>query len=70
MVDEKKQKKEKKCEDIVGGRTREKTMLDVEGLERKIWNLRCQLNCTVVIFMAKDNDIELGDKDKKNYRKP
>ena len=48
----------------LGGEGSEKTIPDVEALERTISDLRSQINRAAQIIVAKDNNLEQLDKEK------
>jgi len=48
----------------LGGEGREKTIPDLEAMERQILNLRSQLDRGAQIFVAKENDLERLDKER------
>ena len=47
----------------LGGEGSEKTIPDVEAMERQISDLRSQLDCAAQTIVAKDNDLERLDKE-------
>jgi len=52
----------------LGGEGSEKTVPDMEALERQISDLRSQLNSTAQIIVAKDNDLERLDTEKEKLQ--
>jgi len=52
----------------VGGEGNEKTVPDVEAVEREISDLRSQLDCTAQTIVGKDNDLERPDKEKEKLQ--
>jgi len=52
----------------LGGEGSKKTIPDVEALERKISDLRSQLDRAAQIIVAKDNDLERLDKEKEKLQ--
>jgi len=53
----------------LGGEGSEKTIADVEALERTISDLRSQLDRAAQIIVAKDNNLEQLDKEKEKLQK-
>jgi len=52
----------------LGGEGSEKTIHDVEALEKPISDLRSQVDYTAQTIVAKDNDLERGDKEKEKLQ--
>ena len=52
----------------LGGEGCEKTVPDVEAMETQISDLRNQLDCAAQTIVAKDNDLERGDKEKEKLQ--
>jgi len=63
-TDRREHKKSRAVGTRLGREGSEKTILDVEALERTISDLRRQLDCATQIIVTKDNDLVKLDKEK------
>jgi len=66
--DRREHKKRRAVRTRLGGEGSEKTISDVEALERRISDLRSQLDRAAQIIVAKDNDLERLDKKKEKLQ--
>jgi len=63
-------KKERAVRKWLGGERSENTIPDVEAREKTISDLRRQLDCAAQTIVAKDNNLERLDKERRNSNKP
>jgi len=66
--DRREQKKRKVVRTRLGGEGSEKTIPDLEALEKTLSDLRSQLDCTAQTIVAKDNNLEPLDKEKEKLQ--
>jgi len=66
--DRREQEKRKVVRTRLGGEGSQRTIPEVEVLERTMLDLRRQLDCATEIIVAKDNDLEQHDKEKEKLQ--
>jgi len=66
--DSREHKKRKVVRTRLGGQGSEKTIPDVEALEKTISDLGSQLDCAAQAIVAKDNNLERLDKEKEKLQ--